>query len=135
MTAALNCLLTNQERDAAARVKENKDLKDKIEQSKKTMSDPLTHANNNVNKLIEETRLEFRADLDKVNKRLDKSDEENAALIRKAIEDNNATKTTTSENRDHEKKTPVVSLNNTEKITINYAWKITIRNRKSTRTK
>ena len=31
----------------------------------------------------------------------------------------------------YEKKTPVVSLNNTEKTTINYAWKITIRNRKS----
>merc|ERR1711954_261582 len=89
MAALLNRLLANQEKDAAERAKESKELKDKIDKSEKSMSDQITLANDNVKVLIEETRREFKADIDRVNQRLDKQDEENGKLIREAIEANN----------------------------------------------
>ena len=49
----------------------------------------MTINNRNVQKLIEETRAEFKADLDKVNRRLDKSDKDNVELIQRAIAENN----------------------------------------------
>ena len=89
MDSLLQRLLSNQERDARGQICENEDLKRKIENSKKAMSDQLTLSINNVRSLIAESKRDLQEQIDKVNKRMDSADKDNLDLIRTAIEENN----------------------------------------------
>ena len=58
-------VLKNQKRDAKERKKKNDKLTRKIEHSEKIMSDQLMLSTNNMKALLEESRREFQAEVEK----------------------------------------------------------------------